>query len=243
MRKKIRMYQKTDYFNTQEFRKLTRCPITGQEYSKCPYTLKRGIHKSCCGFRTTGVSPEERLTQIKIHISSCENCSTLYLRENVGEMVRAEPRTYTNWVIQYYQPTNIHQSPVNLEWVKPNNEPQRESVTRLIPQDFTLQIPHNTQEVVARLIWDGRGQPEGKDPEIWEMAGKMLGKYWFWNRHRQAEDELKHSGPVHTKLDLVVTAAVRELNPKYQQTKQAILRESYDFYQKQLQRIQTKMEL
>jgi hypothetical protein len=235
------MYQKTDYFHTQEFRKLTQCPITGQEYSKCPYTLKRGIHKSCCGFRTNGVSPEEQLTQIKTHISSCQNCSTLYLRSKVGKMFRSEPRTYTNWVLQYYQPTNTHQSPVNLEWVKPKNEQQRESVTRLIPQDFTLQIPHNKQEVVARLIWERRGKPEGKTDENWEMAAKMLRKYWFWNRHRQAEDELKHYGPVYTKLNLVVTAAVRELNPNYQQRKHAMLRESYDFYQKQLQRIQREL--
>ena len=241
MRKKIRMYQKTDYFNTQEFRKLTRCPITSQEYSKCPYTLKRGIHKSCCGFQTTGVSPEERLSQIKTHISSCQNCSTLYLREKVGEMHRGVPRTYTNWVLQYYQIHNPYQSPVNLEWVKPINEHQRECVTRLIPPDFTLQILHNTQEVVARLIWERRGKPEGKNPEIWEMAGKMLTKYWFWNRHRQAEDELKHYGPIHTKLDLVVTAAVRELNPKYQQRKQEMLRESYNFYRKQIERIQREM--
>lgn len=238
------MHQNRTWYKTNEFKGQTRCPITGDIYAICPVSFRTSRQKNSmgrytCGFRACAESKEERLEQIHKHLSGKDYCSMQYLRDGGC----GSTPIYTDWIKQHYEPTNKFQSPINMGMLKPEWIQADPRLQKALSNKTEIQIPHRVQEVVADLIWKRTGEKPGYDSRNWKEAGKIIQKFWFYRRDKQLERELKHSGPVHTKLDLVVTAAVRELNPEYQQRKQAMLRESYDFYQKQLQRIQIKMEL
>ena len=242
------MYQKRtpDFYHTKEYQNQTRCQYTGEVYRTCPYIYKKGMVKYCCGFRATAETKKERLLQILTHISGGHNCSILYLKfmekMNERKMNQSLIGIYINWVIDHYQPQNEFQSPLNREWIKPYNEDQKLRVNDIIIQAPEIYIPHNTQVVVSRLIWERRGKPEGKDHENWKVAANMLKKYWFWSRNRNQEEILEHHGPVWTKLHLMVTDGVRELDPNYQRQRKTQALQSYQFYQKQITRIQRELE-
>lgn len=237
------MYQKTTWYNTNEFKKQTQCPITGEIYAICPVSFRTSRQKKCmgrhtCGFRACAESQEERLEQIHKHLSGKDYCSIQYLRDENHH--RPTP-IYTDWIKQHYQPTNKFQSPINMGMLKPEWIQADPRLQKALSNKTEIQIPDRVQEVVANLIWKRTGEKPGYSSRNWKEAGKVIQKFWFWRRNTQLEQELKKCGPVWTKIDLMVTYVMRDINPDYQQQKRQGMMNSRLFYQQQLKRIQQEM--
>ena len=227
------MYQKTTWFHTNEFKRQTQCPITGEIYALCPHSMG-----GCtCGFRAQAESKEERLEQIRKHLSGKNYCSILYLRQGGF----GPSRIYTDWVIEHYQPDNPFQSPINIGKLKPEWIQSDSRLQKVLSKKTEIQIPHLVQQVVACLIWERTGKKSGNDSLNWKEAEKIIQKFWFCRRDKQLERELKNYGPVWSKINLMATYAVRDMNPQYQQLKKQSLINSYQFYQGQLHRIRQEM--
>ena len=233
-----------DFYHTNEFKRQTQCPYTGEAFRTCPHIYKMDRIKFCCGFRTTAETQEGRIEQIKTHISGGSNCCILYIRfmKKKQQIYTGFMRNYINWVINYYQPQNKFQSPLNPEWLKPYQKEHSNQIRVIISQSPEVHIPDNIKNVVARLIWKRMGEPDGKEKEHWKASENILRKYWFWSRNLHQEEELQSYGPVYTKINRMVTEAVRQVDPKYQRMKKTQAIQAYQFYQRQIARIQKELE-
>ena len=211
----------TKYLKTNEFKKQT------QNYTCCPMTHRQGKQRWTCGFIATGVTPEERIQQLKAHYS-CKNCPIVYGRYTPFGY-------YTNWVNDHYDAENPLQPPINPELVNEGLlKGEKKAILSNLP---AIQVPAETTSTVARKIWEARGKQEGQDAENWSAAEKILRQLWFVRRNLELEETLH----VATKYQVIVALALRELDPKYQAQVRQQKARLFNYYQGHAERLRREL--